>query len=141
MFLNSTVKCNGHPTTGHEGREEEWSYSSTLSLTSALGKRGVVNDTPRPLYSQETDPVPNVQAGLDECGKSRRYRDSIPGRPSRSESLYRLSNPGRKNSAVDFRKISDSLHTDIRVTGHRLYCKLRCIKSLSLSKCATQIRF
>ena len=30
-------------------------------------------------------------AGLDECGKSRPHRDSIPDRPARSQSLYRLS--------------------------------------------------
>ena len=33
------------------------------------------------------------RAGLDECGKSR-PEDSIPGRPVRSESLYRLSYRG-----------------------------------------------
>jgi hypothetical protein len=30
-------------------------------------------------------------AGLDVCGKYRPHRDSIPGRSSRSKSLYRLS--------------------------------------------------
>ena len=34
------------------------------------------------------------RAGLDGCGKSRPYRDSIPRRPTRSESLYRLPYPG-----------------------------------------------
>jgi hypothetical protein len=29
-------------------------------------------------------------AGLDGCQKSRPHRDSIPGLPARSESLYRL---------------------------------------------------
>ena len=32
-------------------------------------------------------------AGLDGCGKSRPYRDSIPDRPARSESLHRVSYP------------------------------------------------
>ena len=32
--------------------------------------------------------------GLDESGKSHPLRDSIPGRPTRGESLYRLSYPG-----------------------------------------------
>ena len=32
-------------------------------------------------------------AGLDGCGKSRPQRDSIPDRPVRSQSLYRLSYP------------------------------------------------
>ena len=30
------------------------------------------------------------RAGLDRCGKSRPYRDSIPDRPARSQSLNRL---------------------------------------------------
>jgi hypothetical protein len=30
------------------------------------------------------------RACLDGCGKSRLHRDSIPDRPARSESLYRL---------------------------------------------------
>ena len=34
------------------------------------------------------------RAGLDGGGKSRPHRDLIPG-PARSESLYRLSYPGR----------------------------------------------
>jgi hypothetical protein len=38
-------KGKGHPRTGHEGPEGEQSYSSTLSLTSALD---VVWLTPRP---------------------------------------------------------------------------------------------
>ena len=58
-------------------------YSSTLSLTSALNGGGVVSVSPRPLYLQETDPVPIVLeagwAGLDGGGKSHPYRDSIPG--------------------------------------------------------------
>jgi len=33
------------------------------------------------------------RAGLDLCGKSRPHRDSIPHRPARSQSLYRLSYP------------------------------------------------
>ena len=32
-------------------------------------------------------------AGLDGCGKSRPYRDSIPDRPAHSQSLYRISYP------------------------------------------------
>ena len=31
------------------------------------------------------------RASLDRCGKSRPHRDSIPGPPARSQSLYRLS--------------------------------------------------
>ena len=35
------------------------------------------------------------RAGLDGRGKSRPHRDSIPDRPARSQSLYRLSYPAR----------------------------------------------
>jgi len=31
------------------------------------------------------------RGALDGCGKSRHHRDSIPDRPDRSQSLYRLS--------------------------------------------------
>jgi hypothetical protein len=33
------------------------------------------------------------RAGLDRCGKSRPRQDSIPDRPARSQSLYRLRYP------------------------------------------------
>ena len=36
------------------------------------------------------------RTGLDGYGKSRPLRDSIPGRPARSQSLYRLSHPAHK---------------------------------------------
>ena len=35
------------------------------------------------------------RAGLDGCGNSRPHRDSIPDRPARSQSLYRLSYPAQ----------------------------------------------
>jgi hypothetical protein len=59
----------------------------------------VFNATPRPLYSRER-PVTHCiggwvdpRTGLDGCGKYRPHRDSNPDRPTRSESLYRLSYP------------------------------------------------
>jgi len=57
----------------------------------------VVSSTPRPHFTRGKDPVPIVQeAGwapgpVWTGGKSRPYRDSIPDRPARSQSLYRLS--------------------------------------------------
>ena len=61
-------------------------------------KRGwVVSSTPRPHFTPGKDPVPIVQeAGwapgpVWTGGKSRLHRDSIPDRPVRSQSLYRLS--------------------------------------------------
>ena len=63
-------------------------------------KRGwVVSSTPRPHITPGKDPVPILQ----EAGwapepvwtgeKSRPHRESIPDRPARSQSLYRLSYP------------------------------------------------
>jgi hypothetical protein len=37
------------------------------------------------------------RADLDGCGKSRFHRDSIPDRPARRKSLYRLRYPGPLN--------------------------------------------
>jgi len=63
-------------------------------------RRGwVVSSTPRPHFTPGKDPVPIVQeAGwapgpVWTGGKSRPHRDSIPDRPARSQSLYRLSYP------------------------------------------------
>jgi hypothetical protein len=38
-----------------------------------------------------------LRAGLDGYGKPHPHRDSIPDRPARSESLYRLHYPGLKD--------------------------------------------
>jgi len=59
----------------------------------------VVSNTPRPHFTPGKDPVPILQeAGwapgpIWTGGKSRPHRDSIPDRPARSHSLYRLSYP------------------------------------------------
>jgi len=58
---------------------------------------GGISPTPRPPIPPGKDPVPTVQeAGWTPGpvwtgGKSRPHRDSIPDRPARSQSLYRLS--------------------------------------------------
>ena len=63
-------------------------------------RRGwVVSNTPRPHFTPGKDPVPILQkAGkapgpIWTRGISRPHRDSIPDRPTRSQSLYRLSYP------------------------------------------------
>ena len=59
----------------------------------------VVSSTPRPHFTPGKDPVPILQvAGWAQGpvwtgGKSRPHRDSIPDRPARRQSLYRLSYP------------------------------------------------
>ena len=65
-------------------------------------RRGwVVSSTPRPHFTPGKDLVPILQeAGwapgpVWTDGKSRPHRDSIPDRPARSQSLYRLSYPAR----------------------------------------------
>jgi len=61
-------------------------------------RRGrVVSSTPRPHFTPGKEPVPILQEAVWApglvwtCGKSRPHRDSIPDRPARSQSLYRLS--------------------------------------------------
>ena len=63
-------------------------------------RRGlVVSSTPRSHFTPGKDPVPILQeAGwapgvVWTAGKSLPHRDSIPERPARSQSLYRLSYP------------------------------------------------
>ena len=57
----------------------------------------VASSTPRPDFTPEKDPVPILQeagwvpGSVWTGGKSRPHRDSIPDRPTRSQSLYRLS--------------------------------------------------
>ena len=59
----------------------------------------MVSSTPRPHFTPEKDPVPILQESgwapgpVWTGGKSRPHRDSIPDRPARSQSLYRLSYP------------------------------------------------
>jgi len=68
-------------------------------------RRGrMVSSTPRPHFTPRKDPVPNLQeAGLFPGqvwtgGKSLLHRDSIPDRPARSQSLYRLKYPVLNNN-------------------------------------------
>ena len=57
----------------------------------------VVSSTPRPHFTPGKDPVPILQESgwvprpVWMGAKSRPHRDSIPDRPARSQSLYRLS--------------------------------------------------
>jgi len=61
------------------------------------GRGWVVSSTPRPHFTPSKDPVPILQEAGWAPGpvwtgeKTRRHRDSIPDRPPRSQSLYRLS--------------------------------------------------
>ena len=75
----------------------------------------VVSTTPPPLYPRErpgthcTRGWVGPRAGLDGRGKSRPNGIRSPDRPARSESLYRLSYPGRSpitNQMKSFRTLS-----------------------------------
>jgi hypothetical protein len=82
--LQGTGKGTVHPITGHEGPEEEQSYSSTLSLTSALngvgGQRHALAALPPgktryPLYRRLGGP----QGRSGRLRKACPYWDLIPG--------------------------------------------------------------
>ena len=72
--------------TCHEGPEVKYKYSSTLFLTSALDGGGWSTNPPVALPPRKRPGTHciggwvGLRAGLDGCGKSRPYRDSIPGR-------------------------------------------------------------
>jgi len=77
-------------------------------MTTALeGVRGQ-RHAPAVLYPRERPGTHCIggwvgpRAGLDRCGKSRPHRDSIPDRPARSQSIYRL------------RYLAHTLHEDLR---------------------------
>ena len=90
-----TTYCRGKfdPRTGHEGRKRDSFFN--------LSARWVVNATPRPFYSLETDSVPTVQEAAWVPGavwKGMEYLVRVRIRstdlPYRSELLYRLRYPG-----------------------------------------------
>ena len=66
----------------------------------------MVSSTPRPHFTPGKDPVPILQevgwapGPVWTGGKSRPHRDSIPDRPARSQSLYRLSYPAHHTTTA-----------------------------------------
>ena len=71
-------------------------------------RRGwVVSSTPLPHFTPGKDPVPILQEAGWAQGpvwtgrKSRPHRDSIPDRPARSQSLYRLSYRAHKYTSIN----------------------------------------
>ena len=65
-----------------------------------------VSSTPRPDFTPGKDPVPIAQEAVWSPGpvwtggKSRPHRDSIPDRPTHSQSLYRLSYPAHSVKVI-----------------------------------------
>ena len=88
-----------HYIAGHEGPEEEETYSSTLSLTSALQGNGW--PTPRPgRFTPGKDTVPILKEFVWAPGSVWIFVENLgptgipsPDRPGRNESLYLLSYP------------------------------------------------
>ena len=94
-------------------------------------RRGwVVNSTPRPLFTPGKELVPILQeAGWAPGpfwtgGKSRLHRDSIPNRPARSQSLYRLSYPAHSLINIFFKILmymsSDDFSGWFRLKGNHV---------------------
>ena len=103
--IHNKGKNKARPRTGHESPEGEQMYSSSLSSTSALdagwrltprpGRFTPGKETRYPLYGELVDPQ-------GRSGRVQKISPQIgirlPDRPPRSESLYRLSYPGPKNT-------------------------------------------
>ena len=94
-------------------------------------RRGwVVSSTPRPHFTHGKDPVPIVQeAGWAPGpfwtgGKSRPHRDSIPDRPARSQSLYRLSYRAHKNmvTTINILRVAHEMRAERKVG-----CHIKCL--------------
>ena len=77
MFVKVKGKGKVHARTGHEGPEGEYSYSSSLSLISALDGMGGQRHAPAVLPPGKRPGTHCIEgwigprAGLDGCGKSR----------------------------------------------------------------------
>ena len=82
----------------------------------------MVSSTPRPHFTPGKDPVPIVQEAGWAPGpvwtgeKSRPHRDSIPDRPARSQSLYRLSYPAHTGHYVVGAKFRERLEVNKQTT-------------------------
>jgi len=79
----------------------------------------MISSTPRPHFTPGKDPVPILQEDGSATGpvwtggKSRPHRESIPDRPARSQSLYRLSYRAHRKAQVPYQNrcaITCNLH-------------------------------
>ena len=83
---------------GHPGVAQRVGRGIALLFHDRSTRKGwVVSSTPRPHFTAEKDPVSTLQetgwapGPVWTDGKYCPHRDSIPDRPARSQSLYRLS--------------------------------------------------
>ena len=126
QYLRKTRKGKGKALTrtGHEGSEVEQRYSSTLSLTSVLKGVGGQLHVPAALPPEKRLCIHCIggwvgpRASPDGYGKSRPHRDSIPGPPARSESLYRPRYPGpHRNTYKSELSLPDASAIGVLCTG------------------------
>ena len=105
-------------------------------------RRGwVVSNTRRPHFTPGKDPVPILQetgwapGPVWTGGKSRPHRDSIPDRPARSQSLYRLSYPAHERISGEEKKNGDD-HNEIvlRETIQAEYPRISTVATWSYRK-------
>ena len=91
----------------------------------------MISSTPRPHFTQGKDPVPILQEAGWAPGpvwtgvKSRPHRNSVPDRPGRSQSLYRLSYPAHLLSGNIVMKFKEGYFTSERdgiVRKHQFIC-------------------
>ena len=96
----------------------------------------VVSSTPRPQFTPGKGQVPIVQeagwapGSVWTGGKSRPHRDSIPDRPARSQSLYRVSYPAHKVIFISIINVHESIRKmwqyAFEIYTDADYCFLEC---------------
>ena len=110
-------------------------------------RRGwVVSSTPRLHFTPEKDPAPILQetgwapGPVWTGGKSCPHRHSIPDRPARSQSLYRLSYPAHKNKYTK-NKLCTELALFTRLCRDIWSTKHKMLKNVSLKVKVKQSRY
>ena len=131
LSKSNKVKGKFHPRTGHEV-PEEYKYSATLSVTSALHR--IECSMPQPCrFTPWTDTRQPFTGGwvastasLDGCRKSRPHHDSNPG----SSSLQRVAVPTELSRSIRHSKQPLNLPTFMRSVSNPnngFMCKLHII--------------
>jgi len=74
-------------------------------------------------------------------GKSRSHQDSIPDRPARSQSLYRLSYPAHPRCPKDSRKLRLADYVTMAQDVGKVYMKYCFIKSNGIISLISDIAY
>jgi hypothetical protein len=124
------VKGKGkvRPRTGHEGPKEEWRYSCTLSLTSALDGGGWLTPCPPGTLPQGKIPGANFIGGwvgcrtcIDGCRKTLAWNGiRNPDYPALSDLLYRYAKE----------TLNISRHLCLCVNEFKNKCVCVCVRAL-----------